>query len=59
MSFLFVGLIVLFNAGTCKTSEPYKIRDKTVDVQLEVLNLDKKETISIDSISNQDFCEVI
>nr|XP_010316400.1 zinc finger CCCH domain-containing protein 44-like [Solanum lycopersicum] len=43
--------------GTCKTSEPYKIRDKTVDVQLEVLNLDKKETISIDSISNQDFCE--
>ncbi|XP_006340701.1 zinc finger CCCH domain-containing protein 44-like [Solanum tuberosum] len=43
--------------GTCKTSEPYKIRDKAVDVQLEVLNLDKKETISIDTISNQDFCE--
>ncbi|XP_015066244.1 zinc finger CCCH domain-containing protein 44-like [Solanum pennellii] len=43
--------------GTCKTSESYKIRDKTVDVQLEVLNLDKKETISIDSISNQEFCE--
>ncbi|MCD7449412.1 hypothetical protein HAX54_052117 [Datura stramonium] len=43
--------------GTCKSSEPYKIRDKTVDVLLEVLNLDKKEAISIDSISNQDFCE--
>ncbi|CAN4083379.1 unnamed protein product [Withania somnifera] len=43
--------------GTCKSSEPYKIRDKTVDVLLEVLNLDKKEAISIDTISNQDFCE--
>ncbi|KAK4346905.1 hypothetical protein RND71_033244 [Anisodus tanguticus] len=43
--------------GTCKSSEPYKIRDKTVDVLVEVLNLDKKEAISIDSISNQDFCE--
>ncbi|XP_060191507.1 zinc finger CCCH domain-containing protein 44-like [Lycium barbarum] len=43
--------------GTCKSSEPYKLRDKTVDVLLEVLNLDKKEALSIDSISNQDFCE--
>ncbi|OIT33268.1 zinc finger ccch domain-containing protein 19 [Nicotiana attenuata] len=43
--------------GTSKSSEPYKIRDKTVDVLLEVLNLDKKEALSIDSISNQDFCE--
>ncbi|CAN4078790.1 unnamed protein product [Withania somnifera] len=43
--------------GTAKSSEPYKIRDKTVDILLEVLNLDKKEAIAIDTISNQDFCE--
>ncbi|KAF3646665.1 Zinc finger CCCH domain-containing protein 19 [Capsicum annuum] len=43
--------------GTCKSSEPYKIRDTAVDFLIEVLNLDKKEAISIDTISNQDFSE--
>lgn len=37
---------------------PYKIGDKTVDVMLEVLNLEKKETVSIDTISNQELSEV-
>lgn len=43
--------------GTSKTDAPYKIGNKSVDIVLEVLNLDKKETISIDTISNQDLSE--
>ncbi|XP_059281338.1 zinc finger CCCH domain-containing protein 44-like [Lycium ferocissimum] len=43
--------------GTSKASVPYKIGDKTADVLLEVLNLNKKEVLPIDSISNQDFSE--
>ncbi|KAK3011612.1 hypothetical protein RJ639_011680 [Escallonia herrerae] len=43
--------------GTNKVAVPYKVGNKTTDVMLEVLNLDKKEAISIDSISNQDFSE--
>ncbi|KAK2979779.1 hypothetical protein RJ640_016311 [Escallonia rubra] len=43
--------------GTNKVAVPYKVGNKTADVMLEVLNLDKKEAISIDSISNQDFSE--
>lgn len=39
-------------------SVPYKIIKKTTDVMLEVLNLDKKEVVSIAAISNQDFSEV-
>lgn len=38
---------------------PYKIGDKTTDFKLAILNLDKKENISIDSVSNQEFSEVI
>ncbi|XP_047310147.1 zinc finger CCCH domain-containing protein 44-like [Impatiens glandulifera] len=41
--------------GTCKISVPYKLGEKTVDVVLEVLNMDKKETVSIDAISNEEF----
>lgn len=37
---------------------PYKIDSISADVMLEVLNLDKKETISIDTVSDQDFSEV-
>ncbi|KAK4360520.1 hypothetical protein RND71_019472 [Anisodus tanguticus] len=44
--------------GTSKAFVPYKIGDKTADVLLEVLNLNKKEVVPIDSISNQDFSEV-
>ena len=38
--------------------EPYKVDSKVTDIMLEVLNLDKKETVSIDTISNQDLSEV-
>lgn len=43
--------------GTGKVAKPYKIGKTTVDVMLEILNLDKKEAVSIDAISNQDFSE--
>ncbi|KAG5530265.1 hypothetical protein RHGRI_030586 [Rhododendron griersonianum] len=43
--------------GTSKAALPYKIGEKTADFVLEILNLDKKETISIDVISNQAFSE--
>lgn len=50
--------LFIFNSGTTKLAEPYKIGDRTADVMLEVLNLDKKEVVSIDAISSQDFTEV-
>ncbi|XWS33825.1 hypothetical protein CRYUN_Cryun22dG0116200 [Craigia yunnanensis] len=43
--------------GTSKVAEPYKIGERTIDVMLEILNLDKKEGVSIDGISNQEFSE--
>ncbi|KAF5791284.1 putative chromatin regulator PHD family [Helianthus annuus] len=43
--------------GTSKADAPYKIGNKSADVVLEVLNLDKKENMSIDKISNQDLSE--
>ncbi|KAK1440566.1 hypothetical protein QVD17_06395 [Tagetes erecta] len=43
--------------GTTKVDVPYKIGDKLVNVMLEVLNLDKKESVSIDTISNQELSE--
>lgn len=43
--------------GAIKVSVPYKISNKTTDVMLEVLNLDKKEVVSMAAISNQDFSE--
>lgn len=49
---------MIFYAGTGKVAKPYKIGKTTVDVMLEILNLDKKEAVSIDAISNQDFSEV-
>ncbi|KAK4490689.1 hypothetical protein RD792_001384 [Penstemon davidsonii] len=44
--------------GTSKVAVPYKIGDKTADIMLEVFNLYKKEAISIDAISDQEFTEV-
>ncbi|KAK1439183.1 hypothetical protein QVD17_04999 [Tagetes erecta] len=44
--------------GTSKVDVPYKVNSKSTDIMLEVLNLDKKETISIDAISDQEFSEV-
>ncbi|XP_022775387.1 zinc finger CCCH domain-containing protein 44-like isoform X2 [Durio zibethinus] len=43
--------------GTSKVAEPYKIGERTIDVMLEILNLDKKEVVLIDGISNQEFSE--
>ncbi|XP_076960130.1 zinc finger CCCH domain-containing protein 44-like [Bidens hawaiensis] len=43
--------------GMSKVDVPYKVNSKLTDYMLEVLNLDKKETISIDAISDQEFSE--
>ncbi|VFQ67838.1 unnamed protein product [Cuscuta campestris] len=43
--------------GLSKTSDPYKVGKRTTDILLEILNLNKTEVISIDTISNQDFTE--
>ncbi|XP_024974114.1 zinc finger CCCH domain-containing protein 44-like [Cynara cardunculus var. scolymus] len=43
--------------GTSKVDVPYKVDSKLADIMLEVLNLDKKETISIDTVSDQEFTE--
>lgn len=45
-------------AGTIKAAEPYKIGEKTIDVMIEILNLDKNEVVSINGISNQELSEV-
>ncbi|PIN16616.1 hypothetical protein CDL12_10734 [Handroanthus impetiginosus] len=41
--------------GTSKVAEPYKIGNRTAYIMLEVLNLDKKEFVSVDAFSNQEF----
>ncbi|KAK4358941.1 hypothetical protein RND71_021170 [Anisodus tanguticus] len=43
--------------GTSKAAEPYKLGKRTTDVVLEILNLNKTEVLSVDTISNQDFTE--
>ncbi|KAK4430661.1 Zinc finger CCCH domain-containing protein 44 [Sesamum alatum] len=43
--------------GTIKVAAPYKVGDRTADLMLEVLNLDRKEIVSIAAISNQEFTE--
>ncbi|GJS92205.1 zinc finger CCCH domain-containing protein 44-like protein [Tanacetum coccineum] len=43
--------------GTSKVDIPYKINSKSTNVMLEVLNLDKKETISIETVSDQEFSQ--
>ncbi|KAJ6413206.1 hypothetical protein OIU84_006077 [Salix udensis] len=45
--------------GTNKVVESYKSGTRTTNIMLEILNLDKKEVISIDGISNQEFSEQI
>ncbi|KAG7968020.1 hypothetical protein I3843_08G129400 [Carya illinoinensis] len=44
-------------AGTNKVAKPYKLGQRNTDLMLEILNLDKKEVISIDEVSNQEFSE--
>ncbi|CAN6317874.1 unnamed protein product [Urochloa humidicola] len=43
--------------GTHKVAEQYSVGKKTTDYALEISNLDKKEIITMDVISNQDFTE--
>ncbi|CAJ1930342.1 unnamed protein product [Sphenostylis stenocarpa] len=43
--------------GTSKVAEPYKIGTRATDIKLEILNLNRKEVISIAEISNQEFSE--
>ncbi|XP_066312547.1 zinc finger CCCH domain-containing protein 44-like [Miscanthus floridulus] len=43
--------------GTGKSAEKYKFGKRTTDITLEILNLDKREAVTIDIISNQEFTE--
>ncbi|XP_028553553.1 zinc finger CCCH domain-containing protein 19 isoform X2 [Dendrobium catenatum] len=43
--------------GCGKAPEEYRTGKRMTDVMLEIINLDKKEVITIDIISNQDFTE--
>ncbi|CAL4925856.1 unnamed protein product [Urochloa decumbens] len=43
--------------GTHKVADRYIVGKKTTDYALEISNLDKKEIITMDVISNQDFTE--
>ncbi|KAL6601322.1 hypothetical protein ACP70R_044542 [Stipagrostis hirtigluma subsp. patula] len=43
--------------GTGRAAEKYKSGKKTTDITLEILNLDKREVVTIDIISNQEFTE--
>lgn len=43
--------------GTTKVDEFYKVGKRTTNLMIEILNLNKTEVISIDSISNQEFTE--
>lgn len=51
-------LLMILCTGTSKVGKPYKIGDRTADVILEIRNLQKKEVVAIDAISNQEFSEV-
>lgn len=53
----YLGLIPY--VGTHKVAERYTVGKKTTDYALEISNLEKKEIITMDTISNQDFTEVI
>ncbi|KAL0714089.1 hypothetical protein Bca4012_021067 [Brassica carinata] len=43
--------------GTSKASASYQLGAKTTDVMLEILNLDKREVISVDQLSDQNVTE--
>jgi len=47
------------NAGTRQQSEVYRAGKKLTKFVLEILNLQRKEDLTIDLVSNQDFSEVI
>ncbi|KAF8751420.1 hypothetical protein HU200_012096 [Digitaria exilis] len=52
-----LNFLLLF-LGTGKAAEKYKSGKKTTDITLEILNLDKREAVTIDIISNQEFTEL-
>uniref|UniRef100_A0A0D9VNK0 Uncharacterized protein n=1 Tax=Leersia perrieri TaxID=77586 RepID=A0A0D9VNK0_9ORYZ len=43
--------------GTHNVSDKYSIGKKTTNLALEIMNLNKKEIITMDTVSNQDFTE--
>ncbi|KAL1199725.1 Zinc finger CCCH domain-containing protein 44 [Cardamine amara subsp. amara] len=43
--------------GTSKATASYQLGAKTTDVMLEILNLDKREVISVDQLSDQNVTE--
>ncbi|CAN1813927.1 Zinc finger CCCH domain-containing protein 44 [Linum perenne] len=43
--------------GTSKAAQSYKLGTRITDIMLQIMNLDKKEVVSIDGISDQDFSE--
>ncbi|GAB2218130.1 hypothetical protein Droror1_Dr00001348 [Drosera rotundifolia] len=43
--------------GVGKAPESYRFGKRTTDVMLKILNLDKTELVSLDTISNQEFTE--
>ncbi|CAN0861558.1 Zinc finger CCCH domain-containing protein 44 [Linum grandiflorum] len=43
--------------GTGKAAQLYKLGTRITDIMLQIMNLDKKEVVSIDGISDQDFSE--
>jgi hypothetical protein len=45
-------------AGTGRAAETYKCGKRITDITLDILNLDKREVVTIDIISNQEFTEV-
>ncbi|KAF8722386.1 hypothetical protein HU200_022496 [Digitaria exilis] len=51
-----VKCLILY-AGTHKVADRYNVGKKTTDYALLIANLDKKEVITMDTISNQDFTE--
>lgn len=54
-----VVLLTSLCTGTNKVAEGYKIGSRTTDMKLEILNLDKKEVIPVDQISDQEFSQVL
>ena len=48
-------LFVLESPAMTKATDPYKIGDKTDNFTFKILNLNKREGIAIDAISDQEF----
>lgn len=51
--------MILWLPGTRIGEESYKAGTKMTNIVLEILNLQKKEDVTVDLVSNQDFTEVV